>query len=74
VANLLLLPMAHRIRARVAERFEIQELMAEGVLCLVDGVHPSLMRLRLAAFLREPEPARAAGADGRVPLTTGANG
>ena len=74
LANLLLLPMAHRIHARVAERFEIQELMAEGVLCLVDGIHPSLIRLRLAAFLREPEPVRSARAGERVPLTTRANG
>jgi chemotaxis protein MotA len=53
MANLLLLPAAHRIRARVAENFEIQELIIEGVLALADNVHPSLIRLRLNAYLRE---------------------
>jgi chemotaxis protein MotA len=53
LANLLLLPAAHRIRARVAENFEIQELIIEGVLSLSDNVHPALIRLRLNAYLRQ---------------------
>jgi chemotaxis protein MotA len=53
MANLLLLPAAHRIRARVAENFEIQELITEGVLALTDNVHPALIRLRLNAYLRQ---------------------
>jgi len=53
LANLILLPAAHRIRARVAEAFEIQELMIEGGLCLYDRISPSLVRQRLACFLRE---------------------
>lgn len=55
LANLLLLPAAHRIRARVAENFEIQELVLEGVLSIVDSVHPSLIRMRLKAFVRKPK-------------------
>ena len=54
MANLLLLPAAHRIRARVAENFEIQELIIEGVLSLADNVHPALIRLRLNAYIRQP--------------------
>jgi chemotaxis protein MotA len=53
MANLLLLPAAHRIRARVAENFEIQELIIEGVLALADNVHPALIRLRLSAYMRQ---------------------
>ena len=52
LANLLLLPAAHRIRARVAQNFEIQELIIEGLLAIVDRVHPSLIRMRLNAYLR----------------------
>lgn len=55
LANLLLLPLAHRIRARVAETFETQELIVEGVLAVADRVHPSLARIRLRSFLREQE-------------------
>ncbi len=53
LANLVMLPAAHRIRARVAEAFETQELVMEGVLCLYDKIHPSLVRRRLSCFLRE---------------------
>jgi len=53
LANMVLLPAAHRIRARVAEEFETQELIMEGVLCLFDKIHPSLVRQRLRCFLRQ---------------------
>ena len=57
LANLILLPAAHRIRASVAENFEIEEMIVEGGLCLVDGTHPSLVRERLTYFLRQkPRP------------------
>jgi chemotaxis protein MotA len=52
LANLVLLPAAHRIRARVAETFELEEMMVEGGLCLFDGIHHSLVRERLNNFLR----------------------
>lgn len=55
LANLLLLPAAHRIHARVAENFEIQELIIEGVLSLADNVHPALIRMRLNAYTRQRE-------------------
>jgi chemotaxis protein MotA len=53
LANLILLPAAHRIRASVAETFEIEEMIVEGGLCLIDGTHPSLVRERLNCFLRQ---------------------
>ena len=54
LANLLLLPLAHRIRARVAENFETGELILEGVLAIASNAHPSLVRMRLESFLRRP--------------------
>jgi len=57
LANLVLLPAAHRIRARVAEAFEIQELIMEGTMCVFDRIHPALVRQRLRCFLREEHPA-----------------
>ena len=53
LANLILLPASHRIRASVAEAFEIEEMIVEGGLCLIDGTHPSLVRERLNCFLRK---------------------
>jgi chemotaxis protein MotA len=55
LANLVLLPIANRIRARVAESFEVQELIMEGVLAVIEGVHPMALRQRLTSFLR-PRP------------------
>jgi chemotaxis protein MotA len=56
LANLLLLPAAHRIRARVAENYETQELVIEGLLSILDSLHPSLIRIRLNSFVRRPKP------------------
>jgi chemotaxis protein MotA len=56
LANLLMLPLAHRIRARVAENFETQELIMEGVLAMADSTHPAVIRMRLVSFLRKPAP------------------
>lgn len=53
LANLILLPAAHRIRARASETFDLQELMTEGTLCLFDGMHSKLVRQRLNTFLSE---------------------
>ncbi len=52
LANLVMLPIAHRIRARVADAVETQELIVEGVLCIAAGVHPAMIRARLRSFLR----------------------
>jgi len=58
LANLFLLPLAHRIRARAAENFETSEIILEGVLAIASNDHPSLVRMRLEAFLRRaPAPA-----------------
>jgi chemotaxis protein MotA len=66
LANLVLLPAAHRIRARVAENFETQEMILEGVLSIVDSVHPSLIRMRLDSFVRRTNfKAEAARGDAR---------
>lgn len=57
LANLILLPSAQRMRAHVADRFETHEMIAEGTLCLFDGVYPALVRDRLSCFLRREEQA-----------------
>ena len=54
LANLFLLPVAQRIRARVADNFETQELIMEGVLAIAEAGHPAVIRMRLNSFLRSP--------------------
>jgi chemotaxis protein MotA len=53
LANMILLPASNRIRARAAEQFETEEMIAEAVVCMAEGVHPSMVRERLNAFLRD---------------------
>jgi chemotaxis protein MotA len=55
LANLILLPSAQRIRVHVADQFETNEMIVEGILCLFDGVHPAVVRDRLSCFLRAKE-------------------
>ena len=42
---------------RVAEAVERQELIVEGVVSIVDGVHPTMVRARLRSFLRTKDKA-----------------
>jgi chemotaxis protein MotA len=51
VANLLLLPAAARIRARAREESLRCELIQEGVLAIVKGLNPQLVRMRLENYL-----------------------
>jgi len=51
LANIALLPVAHRIRARASETFDLQEMMTEGALCVFDGMHPRLIGQRLRSYL-----------------------
>ncbi len=51
LANLVLLPAAHRMRAIASETLDLQEMMTEGAVCLFEGMHPRLVRHRLRSFL-----------------------
>jgi chemotaxis protein MotA len=50
VANLLFLPAASKIKARVQHGIEAQELLLEGVCSIVEGLNPKLIRSKLEAF------------------------
>ncbi|MBI4890485.1 MAG: flagellar motor protein [Acidobacteria bacterium] len=56
-ANLVFLPMAHKIRLRAAMQHERQELILEGICGLVEGMNPKMIRLKLQAYL-PPEPVK----------------
>lgn len=57
IANLVLLPAAARIRALARQDSQRCELIQEGVLSIVRGLNPYLVRMRLENFL-EGTPAR----------------
>ena len=50
-ANLILLPIAGRLRAAAAKWVETHELLAEGMMCLIEKVHPMAIEARLAPYV-----------------------
>ena len=61
LANLVLLPAAHRIRAASEIDAHADELAAEGALGIYDGIHPTMLRDRLSGYLRHPDQFAPAG-------------
>ena len=56
LANIVLLPVASKIKARIHEDTQRKELMLEGVAGIVEGLNPKLIRSKLEAYTRtEPE-------------------
>jgi chemotaxis protein MotA len=66
LANLVLLPIATKIRARTEQRSQICALIREGSLMIAAGSNPSVIRLKLEALAQIPEMTDAAPA-ARVP-------
>jgi chemotaxis protein MotA len=64
-ANILFLPSANKMRARSHRARIFHEMVLEGVTGIVEGLNPTLIRLKLAAFNQEPE--RPAKKTGNVP-------
>ncbi|MCC6812218.1 MAG: flagellar motor protein [Deltaproteobacteria bacterium] len=50
LANLFVLPMASKLKMRAAEHARLRELMIEGVVAIVDGENPRLIKEKLAAL------------------------
>lgn len=53
LANLVLLPAATKIKARIESETALKELKLEGVVAIVEGMNPKLIRGKLEAYLRE---------------------
>jgi chemotaxis protein MotA len=50
-ANIIFLPAGNKIRARGAKVIQMKELMLEGVIGIVEGLNPKLIRIKLGAYL-----------------------
>jgi chemotaxis protein MotA len=55
-ANVFFLPAANKIRARAHQAMQIKELMLEGVIGIVEGLNPKLIRTKLEAYARQNLP------------------
>jgi len=62
LANIFLLPGASKIKARIEQDIEMRELILQGVVGIVEGLNPKLIRSKLEAY-RHPELAKAANGD-----------
>ncbi|MEO7653268.1 MAG: flagellar motor protein [Bryobacteraceae bacterium] len=51
-SNLLLLPAGSKIKARAQISAEMKELMLEGVVGIVEGLNPKLIRTKLEAYVQ----------------------
>jgi len=52
VSNLIFLPAAAKLKARMRQHAQDQELLLEGVCSIVEGMNPKLIRVKLEAFLQ----------------------
>jgi chemotaxis protein MotA len=60
-ANLLFLPAAGKLRARMRETLLVREMVLEGIIGIVEGLNPTLIRLKLESYRTAPaEPKKAA--------------
>jgi len=50
LANILLLPAATKIKSRIQSETELKELKLEGVVGIVEGLNPKLIRTKLDAY------------------------
>jgi chemotaxis protein MotA len=71
-ANLFFLPAANKIKARVQNSLQMKELMLEGVIGIVEGLNPKLIRSKLNAYIHEPAPKPAKKAKGDQPKAAAA--
>ncbi len=55
-ANILFLPAANKMRSRLHRARVMKEMILEGVAGIVEGLNPTLIRMKLEAFRQEPAP------------------
>lgn len=53
LANLLLLPMANKLKACIREQSQYRELIIEGILSIADGENPKSIEMKLSGYLHE---------------------
>jgi chemotaxis protein MotA len=67
VSNLFFLPVANKIKARAHEETERRELILEGVVGIVEGLNPKLIRTKLETYSRYETEKPKAGPEGEIP-------
>jgi chemotaxis protein MotA len=55
-SNIFFLPAANKIKARAHEQTERRELILEGVVSIVEGLNPKLIRTKLEIYAHHSQP------------------
>ncbi len=61
-ANIFFLPAGNKLKSRLRETIQMRELVLEGVVGIVEGLNPKLIRVKLEAYIGPGKPAKAARA------------
>lgn len=69
IANLFFLPAGAKLKARMHETSLVREVMLEGVISIVEGMNPKLIRTKLEAFLEDRGHAPAQQPSGAAAIT-----
>jgi chemotaxis protein MotA len=56
-ANIFFLPVANKLKARMRLETLLRDLILEGVVGIVEGLNPTLIRVKLEAYNQEPKKA-----------------
>ena len=71
LANIILIPAANKIRARLHQRLEMREMMLQGVIGIVEGMNPKMIRNKLEAYKPRVAPASPSGVRAGLPKIPG---
>jgi chemotaxis protein MotA len=67
-ANIFFLPVANKLKARTRSASLLKDLIVEGVVGIVEGLNPTLIRMKLEAYNQQPaKPGKVKAAKPRAP-------
>lgn len=67
LANIFLLPAANKIKGRIESERELKELKLEGVVAIVEGLNPKIIRSKLEAYQHGEKSAKATQKEKKAP-------
>ena len=59
LANLVVLPLSNKLKMRMKEHVMLREMMLEGVIAIVDGENPRLIKEKLSSYMSDAEKKKA---------------
>lgn len=70
-SNLFFLPAGNKLRARLQQAIQLRELMLDGVVGIVEGLNPKLIKVKLEAYTTPAVPAKGKAKKAAAPAAAG---